>query len=92
MSLIFRVKESYYGKKLNGPNLSKLLRFAPELTDYLPDDLKKFGLALQALDKVKKACFSMTLDKDWEKYHTEFIDSFNKLEIPMFPKLHILQV
>ena len=50
-----RVKEDYYGRKLNGPNLNKLLKNAVELTAFLPESLKKFGQTLQKLDRMKKS-------------------------------------
>ena len=86
------VKEQYYGKKLNGPNLNKLLQNAEALTAFLPESLKKFGEALQKLDRMKKSCFSLDLHPDWEIHHKDFIEGFLELGIPRFPKFHITEV
>ena len=86
------MKEQYYGKKLNGPNLNKLLQNAVELTTFLPDRLKKFGKALQKLDRMKKSCFSMDLHPDWILHHKLFIEAFLNLGIPRFPKFHITEI
>ena len=86
------MKEQYYGKKLNGPNLNKLLQNAVELTTFLPDRLKKFGEALQKLDRMKKSCLSMDLNPDWILHHKLFIEAFLNLGIPRFPKFHITEI
>ena len=87
-----RVKEDFYGRKLNGPNLNKLLKNAVELTAFLPESLKKFGQTLQKLDRMKKSCFSMDLDPNWEEHHRLFIEAFLDLDIPRFPKFHITEI
>ena len=71
------MKEQYYGKKLNGPNLNKLLQNA---------------VALQKLDRMKKSCFSMDLHPEWILYHKLFIEAFLNLGIPRFPKFHITEI
>ena len=51
---------------LNGPNCNKVLK--PEtlqaMMEFLPEDLRKYVIALRALDKMKKAVFS-TNPLDW---------------------------
>ena len=90
--IFFRVKEDYYGQKLNGPNLNKLLKNTAELTAFLPESLDKFGQTLQKLDQMKKSCFSMDLDCNWEEHHKLFIEAFLDLGIPRFPKFHITEI
>ena len=90
--IFFRVKEDNYGQKLNGPNLNKLLKNTAELTAFLPESLDKFGQTLQKLDQMKKSCFSMDLDCNWEEHHRLFIEAFLDLGIPRFPKFHITEI
>ena len=85
-------KEDYHGGQLNGPNCDRLHQLAIKFTEFLPKDLKKFGIALQALKKVSHSCFSMTLGEDWENDLTTFLVAYDALDIGYTPKVHALAV
>ena len=86
------VHEKYFGNKLNGPNCDNLHKYAGELTQFLPNEMKKFGIALSSFGKVKKACFGMVLDDNWEQVLEEFLNSYDALGIGYTPKCHVLAV
>ena len=85
-------REKFFGGDLNGPMLNSLLHHADALHDFLPDDLKKFAQALNALDALKKACFSLTVLPAWERKHEEFVMAWHRCGIPRTPKFHIIEV
>ena len=70
-----------------------------ELMEYLPENLKKYGLTLRAFKLLSSSCFGMFLDQgvgpdfkfNWERHHDNFIQNFEALEISEFPKFHILK-
>ena len=77
------VREEYYGNMLNGPNCDKVLRkeTLQAMMEFLPEDLQKFVIALKALNKIKKACFSTrpldwTVGADWEFKWKSSIDGY----------------
>ena len=96
------VREEYYGNMLNGPNCDKVLRkeTLQAMMEFLPEDLQKFVIALKALNKMKKACFSTrpldwTVGADWEfKWKSSidgYVSAFLDLGIQRFPKFHIVE-
>ena len=85
------VRVNYHGGQLEGPTLKKLLTYTEPLTNFLPLQLKKYGIALKALDTVAKSCFGMELQKNWKEKHEDFVRCFLELEICKFPKYHIFE-
>ena len=88
------VHERYWGKNLNGPNANKLLSKIDDLIDFLPDDLKCFGIALSLFDEVKKSMFgSVELHKNWMDKLQRFENVYYKLDrefkIGFTPKTHV---
>ena len=80
----------YHGDALNGPNCIRLLSKINELLDLMPENLKKFAIALIALDSVRKACFGQKLDPDFGKKIKYFEKRYKDLGISITPKAHIL--
>ena len=86
------VQEKYWGRKLNGEMSNRLLSYSEDLTNWLPEDLKRFGEALTLLNKVKKSCFGMDLLPSWEFDLERFIEKYESLELGYTPKIHALKV
>ena len=80
----------HWGNKMNGPNCDKLLHHAKQLTDFLPHDLKKFGIALERFQDFKMACFTQDLKPDWPERLELLKEAFDKLGVRMTPKIHCL--
>ena len=87
---------------MNGPNCNKVLK--PEtlqaMMEFLPEDLRKYVIALRALDKMKKAVFSTnpldwTVGANWEfKWKSsidDYIAAFLNLGIKRFLKFLIAE-
>ena len=60
------------------------------LIKILPRKLKWFGLALKAFNEVRLACFGQKLDPDFKEKIAKFKSAFEKLEMGIFPKMHIV--
>ena len=90
------VREKYQGGKLNGPNCKKLLsgQILDDLEEFLPRDLKPFALTLKKFRQLVHACFrnETKLDQNWPQYHREFMTLIKSLNIPMWRKLHVIDL
>ena len=80
----------YHGGDYNGPNCMKILSKIHELTELMPENLKKFGRALDAFNEVRISVFGQTLDQDFAKKIKNFEKAYEKLEIPVTPKIHAI--
>ena len=86
------VKEKYWGGNLNGQMCNRLLKHSEEMTHWLPKELKGYGEALTLLSKVKKSCFSMDLEENWEDDLNKFLKKYQELDLGWTPKTHVMKV
>ena len=82
--------QKYHGGTYEGPDCQKILKNLSKLHNALPDNLKKFAVALDRFSAVKSACFGMKLYPDWEEKIDRFAVAFRQLKIPESPKAHVL--
>ena len=80
----------FWNQDLKGPKATKLLENSHELTKWLPEELKMFGIAFQLLFEAKKACFGLELVAGWDDRIMEFDAQFNKLGISKSNKVHAI--
>ena len=67
-----------------------LLKNLDLLDALLPGEHYRFLTAFRAFDAVVTACFGYDLDPFYMRYLNEFEKSWMDLQIPIFPKLHVL--
>ena len=56
----------------------------------LPRKLKWYGQALKAFNEVRLACFGQDLQTDFKEKIAKFKTSYQKLDMEVFPKIHIV--
>ena len=75
----------------NGPQCTKFLKkLLPDLKDWIPLNLTKYIVVLEAFIVVKESCFSHELHPDFRKIIKNFEKIYLSAGMDMFPKLHIL--
>ena len=70
------VKDPYNNKDYNGNNCNKLLKSIDKLRSVIPQDLETFVDVLEALMKVKEACFGAEADPEYKQIVKNFEDAF----------------
>ena len=66
------VKDPYNNKDYNGNNCNKLLKNIDKLRSVIPQDLETFVDVLEALMKVKEACFGAEADPEYKQIVKNF--------------------
>ncbi len=79
---------------MEGPSCKKLLNLAPDLIKDLPEPLEKYGHALHELNQVWLSCFAQALNEDYtedsETKIQNFQKAYQKLELVISPKIHVI--
>ena len=80
----------YRNGQMNGNDCKKLLQKLSKLKSQLPRRLWKFVTALEKFNKVRLSCFSQELLPSFKQDIMEFKKAYEKLNIPMTNKVHVL--
>ena len=83
-------KIEYRDGQMNGNNCKKLLESLSKLQKVLPKRLWIYVGALQAFNKVRLSCFGNDLSPGFKRDISNFKKAYEKLNIPMTNKVHIL--
>jgi hypothetical protein len=87
-------KKAYMGGQYTGNDCRKVIRNGKLLEELSiaasQEQMDKFVLVIQTLDSVVSACFGTVLDLDYADKIDIFYEAWLLLEIPAFPKLHVL--
>ena len=85
------VKPSKHGsKQFVGNSCRTLLDHIESLIAILPQEYQIYGEVLYAFNAIRKACFGYVLEEDFEEKVKEFETLFRQLQIPVFPKAHMV--
>ena len=84
------VRQAYHGGSLEGNQCKTLLSKCQEIREFLTESHKNFADCFEAFNALRKACFGMDLDPNWELALSKFEKSYRSLKINITPKVHSL--
>ena len=85
-------KSEYRNGQLNGNSCKKLLEKLSNLKTQVPKRLWKYIVALDKFNEVRKSCFGQVLNPNYKQKIEDFKKAYEKLNIPMTNKVHVLVV